>query len=269
MLLKDLSVPFSIQNRIPLYLNEYLIGGVLDADAVLCPAGLMPLSSDNPQLGFKIVGDIATCTKILNNWINALRTEGRLRTWRNELLNVTPLPIQTDLPNDYLMGYLNTLPPPLACIERGAARAFGILTHAVHLVATTPDGNIWLQQRALSKATEAGLWDTLAGGLVAYNDTLTSGMVRETQEEAGLLPHQLLNFKCQGMVQHHAESIDGLINEAVWVYTATVLDTTTPYNLDGEVMGFACVTPETLTDYIHNKHVSYEAILAFKHAGVI
>lgn len=49
----------------------------------------------------------------------------------------------------------------LGQVERGAVRTLGIATRAVHLVGWSVDGRMWVQQRALDKANDPGLWDTL------------------------------------------------------------------------------------------------------------
>ena len=65
-------------------------------------------------------------------------------------------------------------------------RPLGITTHAVHLVGWTPDGAVWVQQRAHDKATDPGLWDTTMGGLVTAGESIAATLMRETEEEAGL-----------------------------------------------------------------------------------
>jgi hypothetical protein len=48
----------------------------------------------------------------------------------------------------------------LGTVERGAVRVLGLATQAVHLVGVAPDGRHWVQQRALDKPNDPGLWDT-------------------------------------------------------------------------------------------------------------
>jgi len=67
-------------------------------------------------------------------WLQANRLGGR---WRDELLAVD-----------------NAEGVPVAAIERAAVRPLGIATHAVHLVGWRADGRVWIQQRALDKATD-------------------------------------------------------------------------------------------------------------------
>jgi hypothetical protein len=77
----------------------------------------------------------------------ALRVAGLAGAWRDELLAVT-----------------DEQGTALGVVERAAVRPLGIATRAVHLLARSPDGRHWVQKRALNKANDPGLWDTLMGG---------------------------------------------------------------------------------------------------------
>lgn len=248
-----------MSHRLPIYIGQAQVGSVLAADAALCPVrGGAAAHTESVVLP----SDAQAANAVLSDWAQALRHAGRLRAWRDELLPVSALP------ND-LQSPLAQLPQPLACVERGAARVLGILTHAVHLVGFASNGHIWLQQRALNKSTDPGLWDTLSGGLLAANDTLHSGVLRETYEEAGLKAEDLQDLKSCGMVLQNRMVDDGLILEAVWTYTATVRDLSAPHNLDGEAMGFDCVTHDQLRRLHAQGQVTREAALCFQTAGVL
>jgi 8-oxo-dGTP pyrophosphatase MutT (NUDIX family) len=256
--------------RIWLYVGHQVVGSVLPADALLCPAGgaagvritadavLLPA----PTLADSHTGD-TTCNAVLAQWAAALHATGRLKAWRNERLSVAALPAPDQVLTDCL--------PELAQLERGAARRLGILTHAVHLVgfaSDAPDSAVWMQQRALNKATDPGLWDTLAGGLLSAGDGLHGGMLRETHEEAGLLPADLLGVRRCGMVQQSRYVPDGHILEAVWTYRAVLRAQAAPRNLDGEVMGFACLSRADIRALRAQGLVTQEACLALEMAGV-
>ena len=97
--------------------------------------------------------------------------------WRNEQLPV-----------------LDSRSSALGTIERAAVRPLGLSTRAVHLVGETSDGQFWIQQRAMTKANDPGLWDTLMGGMVSAVDTVETALERETFEEAGLQLHSLFGL---------------------------------------------------------------------------
>lgn len=269
-----------INGRIPIRALGYTVGSVLPRDAMLYPLlytlkntyinNIINNSIDssitidniiNPHYAIDLPFNLDERNAVLAQWADRLYNKGHIKTWRNELLSVAAW-LE---PNHIIYD----LPLSLAQIERGAARALGILTHAVHLVGESIDGKIWLQQRALSKATDPGLWDSLSGGLLSNTDELESGILRETYEEAGLVRHDFSHFSMCGMVQEHRNTNDGYINQAVWAYRAVLLPHSIPRNLDGEVMQFNCVTLDQLKEYIATQQVSYEAILAFKLAKII
>lgn len=243
-----------ITERLPIQALGYTVGSVLPQDAALYPQPFYDNCIDLPV-------DLDERNTVLAQWAQSLYSAGRLNMWRNELLSVAPLPAMNVI--------LHDLPPALAEVERAAVRVLGIFTHAVHLVGESTDGKIWLQQRALNKATDPGLWDSLAGGLLSSSDTLKAGVLRETYEEAGLTIADFSHFSACGMVQEHRNTPDGYIAQAVWAHRAILLPQVTPRNLDGEVIQFACVTRLELQQYIAEKQVSYEAMLAFKLAGII
>ncbi len=244
--------------RLALLINHQAVGSVLPSDALLCPASA-GLRMD--AAGVHLPTAPADSNAALAQWAAALHAAARLKTWRGELLGVAALPASDAL--------LNDLPIELAQLERGAARVLGILTHAVHLVGLAANGDVWLQHRALSKATDPGLWDTLAGGLLSAGDTLHGGMLRETHEEAGLMVADLFNIQGHGMTRQSRMVPDGHILEAVWTYSAVLKDSAVPRNLDGEVMGFDCVSRKQLTAMVVAGRLTHEAVLSLRMAGVL
>lgn len=136
----------------------------------------------------------------------------------------------------------------LAAVERAVVRVLGIATQAVHLVGLTPDGRVWLQQRALDKATDPGLWDTLVGGLVARGETRDQALARETWEEAGLVLSDLVPLPPAGTLHISkrgslADSL-GHMRETLHWQVALVPHGMDPVNQDGEVAEFEAVMPE-------------------------
>ena len=69
-----------------------------------------------------------------------------------------------------------------SCLKSEAHR-LGHYHNTVHVWLFTTDGEILLQQRALSKEICPGLWDVSAAGHVDSGETLEDAAVRETFEE--------------------------------------------------------------------------------------
>ena len=175
----------------------------VDAEAVHIAANEPPCEHVNEQLA-----DVAV----------ALNEAGYVKAWRNELLDV--------LGEGQHLGV----------IERGAVRPLGLLTQAVHLNAWTPDGRLWVQKRAAHKPTDPNMWDTLVGGLASANESLHVSLLRESEEEAGLLEGQLQALEPMRLISRmHRRLPEGYQVENVWVNDCVLEASTTPKNLDGEV----------------------------------
>lgn len=177
------------------------------------------------------------------HWLNAQGLGGR---WRGEALAVTD-PAGTEH----------------ARIERAAVRPLGIITFAVHLVGYTagPDGRPlqWLQQRALDKATDPGLWDTLMGGQRGAGETPSDSLERETWEEAGLRLEQLHGLRATGLASFERPVSDGWLVEHIDLFEAWMPPGTTPVNQDGEVARFEAVGPAEAVRRVAAGEVTLEA----------
>ena len=191
--------------------------------------------------GWHLDGDADAALERLARWLQEHGLGGR---WRNELLAVT-----------------DELGRPVAAIERAAVRPLGITTHAVHLVLRSPAGAVWVQQRALDKATDPGLWDTTMGGLRAAAETVHETLVRETWEEAGLQLAQLLALAPRGRLTVRRPVRDGYMIEHIDIFEAVLSDGEAPVNQDGEVAAFECVGLADLHRRLRQDRFTLEAAL--------
>jgi 8-oxo-dGTP pyrophosphatase MutT (NUDIX family) len=191
---------------------------------------------------------------VLAQMANALRDQGRLGKWRNELLRVT---------GD--SGQVRGL------IERAAVRPLGIRTFAVHLVAYSQISDdieaigMWVQQRALDKANDPGLWDTCAGGLAAGDESLLLSLEREVQEEAGL---DLPSLQREGHVVKRGNTIqtqrnipEGLLVEELLCWDIDLPTSAIPVNQDGEVEKFELWSIDKIITGIAGQQFTAEAAL--------
>ena len=174
-------------------------------------------------------------------WLQANRLGGR---WRNELLAVD-----------------NAEGVSVAAIERAAVRPLGIATHAVHLIGQRADGRVWVQQRALDKATDPGLWDTLMGGLVSSHESIATTLERETWEETGLRIAELDAVRPFTRFTVRRPVNDGYMVEHIEVFEAVVPDALTPQNQDGEVERFDCIAAGELHERLRVDAFTLEAAL--------
>lgn len=185
-----------------------------------------------------------TINKVLADAAILMRDAGCLRAWRDELLDV--------------VGEGKAL----GIIERAAVRPLGMLTRAVHLNAWTPDGRLWVALRSSSKAIDPGLWDTLVGGLAVAGETLDDSLLRESNEEAGLLPQHLAQrSKLEIILRMHRRLPEGYQVEDVLV-SECVLDESVPMsNLDGEVDEIRAVSIEEAWSLLEAGRFTIEAEL--------
>ena len=193
------------------------------------------------------IGDETTSTQALNEALaelaQALRAAGQAPGWRNELLDVW-----SDQNHS------------IAGIERGVVRPLGLVTKAVHLNGLSADGGIWVARRSLTKATDPGVWDTLVGGLVGYQEDPDTALIRETDEEAGLDASQILQrTPLRKITRMHRQVKEGFQAEDVLTSECVLGDDVIPQNRDGEVMEIACLAPDTLLRMLSEDAFTIEA----------
>ena len=238
--------------RVPLFAGAAVIGSVEPdfPDKI----SLQPSWNMREQLlkreqsasaGWQLQGDV---THSLNAVAAAMQQAGLGGAWRNEQLAVC----------DEQGNRLGT-------IERAAVRPLGIITAAVHLIGFAPDGRVWVQQRALSKANDPGMWDTLMGGMVSAVDTVQTALERETWEEAGLRLSDLLAVTRGGRFTTRRPSADGagagyVVEHIDW-YHATVPEGRVPVNQDGEVAQFGLWARGEVLARLPQDHFTTEAAL--------
>jgi len=172
-----------------------------------------------------------------------MHTNGLGGRWRDELLAVTDA-------HGQVLGH----------IERAAVRPLGITTFAVHLVAHAEQGGTWVQQRALDKATDPGLWDTAMGGLVAGGESVMQALERETWEEAGLRLAELCGVASLGRITiRRPVDAHGYMVEHIDAFEAAVPAGVVPVNQDGEVERFECVSRAALVERLQAGAFTLEA----------
>ncbi len=79
-----------------------------------------------------------------------------------------------------------------------------LLHPVVHLHVFNPQGELYLQKRALTKRIQPGKWDTAVGGHIAYGEEIAVALRREAREEIGLTdfdPIAITSYKWQSAVE--------------------------------------------------------------------
>ena len=151
----------------------------------------------------------------------ALRDDGALPAWRDELYAIA-------------QGFGAA---PLALIERGAARYFGLRTYAAHVNGVIDDGvaRMWLARRSPRKAVDPGLLDNLVGGGIAAGMRVDDTLVKEAWEEAAIDAPLARRARPAGLVHARKIVADGLQREILFVHDLALPPDFVPRNTDGEV----------------------------------
>jgi 8-oxo-dGTP pyrophosphatase MutT (NUDIX family) len=153
----------------------------------------------------------------------ALRAEGALPAWRDERYVIATA-----------FGA-----PPLAHLERGAARYFGLRTWAAHVNGIVEEGRtsqMWFARRSASKAVDPGLWDNLVGGGIAAGLSVEQTVIKEAWEEAGIDESLARRARPAGTVDVTRAMFDGLERETIFVHDLSLTTAFVPDNQDGEAI---------------------------------
>lgn len=153
-------------------------------------------------------------------------------------------------------------PVRVGAIERGVMRPLGLVTRAVHLNGWSADGRLWVARRALSKATDPGMWDTLVGGLIGAGEPEQLALVRECDEEAGLDPQDIAPRNALHQITRMRRRIpEGYQSEDVLTCECVLAPHVVPKNRDGEVMEIKCLTPAEVLTMLQQGAFTVEATI--------
>lgn len=157
--------------------------------------------------------------------VNAgLRDAGLIRAWRNETYAIVAAPGT----------------PPLALIERAAARFWGTLTFGAHCNGYVADAqgrptHLWIARRAWHKPTDPGLLDNLVGGGVPHGQSPFEALVREGFEEAGLDAPTMRQATPGSVIALACDIAEGFMHEHLHAFDLQLPEDRVPANQDGEV----------------------------------
>jgi 8-oxo-dGTP pyrophosphatase MutT (NUDIX family) len=231
--------------RVPLSLAAasaaavHRIGSVEPALAERMQAARLPIAAH--AAGFCIAAPAAKSIVAIARWLHAERIAGH---WRDELLNVVDDEGRT-----------------VGAIERGVVRVLGVATEAVHLVGVDARGKTWVQKRALTKATDPGLWDTTMGGQVSAGEAVGTTLMRETMEEAGIEVAALSDLVHATPILIRRPVREGYMVERIEVFRGVVADGVEPVNRDGEVERFERLDDDALVERLAAGEFTLEATL--------
>ncbi len=189
----------------------------------------------------------AARTAALAEVIARLADDGHIRGWRDERFTV-----------DTGWGT-----PPLALIERAAARFFGIRTYAAHMngIIDAPEATLWLARRAESKPIDPGMWDNLVAGGIGHGFDARSALRKECWEEAGIDAGLAAGLVERGTLDVLRAAPEGIQNETLFVFDLTLPADFLPVNQDGEVVGHLRASVDTALDIMADCAMTVDATL--------
>lgn len=209
------------------------------------------ISHDSAHIGH-LVSSGPELNALLATVATTLRQAGCAPGWRNELLDVWP---------EQPLGSASSLDSqPLGAIERGVVRPLGLLTRAVHLSGWSTNGHLWVARRSLTKATDPGMWDTLVGGLISSQEDIQVGLVRESDEEAGLEAQDIAARTPLRTIARMLRQVpEGYQVEDVLTCECVLPAHAIPKNRDGEVMEIQLMAPVTIFNMLIQGAFTLEA----------
>jgi 8-oxo-dGTP pyrophosphatase MutT (NUDIX family) len=237
------------QGSLPLFIGGYRCGWLFPGvSQALSGLPSVKLTSDSAHFGENLPAGEPLDAHLAEIALK-LRASGCTPGWRNELLDVWAHDDDTTHP-----------PKRVAAIERGVMRPLGLMTKAVHLSGWSEDGRLWVARRALNKATDPGMWDTLVGGLVGNFEDPDFALVRESDEEAGLDAPDIVARSPLRTIAHMKRRLpEGFQLEAVLTSECVLAPHVTPRNRDGEVMDIQLLDTETLFTLLSEDAFTLEA----------
>lgn len=189
--------------------------------------------------------DYAARSRQLRRAARALLQAGYVGAWRAEDLDVCPEPGAE----------------PLGCIDRCAVRVLGITTYSVHLNGYAADGRLVVARRAAHKRVDPGLWDNLAGGMIAAGESVRTALAREAFEEAGIHV-EALPVQEGAHIAVRRPIAEGTLAEIVHVFDVELPAGVEPANQDGEVERFETRPVQQVLEAIGRDEFTIESSLA-------
>jgi 8-oxo-dGTP pyrophosphatase MutT (NUDIX family) len=181
-------------------------------------------------------------TEAVSHVTNALKSQGIVTGWRDELFPVSD-------------SFYN---PPLFLIERAAANCLGILEYGVHingLLKTMPQDNrqsksgvvmdppplMWMGRRSGDKSKFPGMLDHIVAGGQPAGLSLLENVIKECEEEAGIPAYIATpNIHATGVIsyENYEPKRDKISRVVLFNYDLYLPKDFVPKPVDGEVEEF-------------------------------
>lgn len=243
---------FDARAHRPFWLAGRQVGWIRESDVGLLARwpDVFTLDAARVTLAARFDENADTRSAALGAVIGALAATGRIVGWRDEIYAVRNAFDE----------------PPLAYIERAAARFFGTMTYAVHLNGIVKCADrapqLWIARRSDTKATDPGLLDNVVAGGIAWGLGIEATLAKECWEEAGI-GQALAALAVAGRSVHVLQTIpEGTQAEQIFVYDLPLPQDFVPRNQDGEVSEHRLARVDEVAGWIEEGAMTVDASLA-------
>ena len=210
---------------VPLLAGERRIGLLLRQNAeALRPFGAA-FAVERDCVRLVATGDCASVSAAVDEVVNALVAENRVRKWRNETFDVAAR-----------WGEL-----PIFRLDRGAVPFFGVRAYGVHLNGYRREREqtlLWVGRRAPDKHVAPDKLDNLVAGGIGNGHGVFDTLIKECDEEAGLPEALAARATPAGAVTYRMENNEGIRDDVLFVFDIEVPADFAPKNSDGEIARF-------------------------------
>lgn len=223
---------------LPFYVKENVVGWVRPSFADLLRRWPHIFEVANAFVALRAAPDTPEArSEVMAQVAAALRHEGIVRGWRDELVSIAT----------------HHGAPELFRMERAATRHFGFMAHAVHangFVRRDGLAHVWISRRSTTKPVDPSKLDNLVGGRISAGMGVDETLRKEAWEEGGIAPALLAGLNCIGALRTEYSVPDGLHRETMFVYDLWLPPDFTPANQDGEVAEIRCLSMEEVVQEI-------------------
>jgi 8-oxo-dGTP pyrophosphatase MutT (NUDIX family) len=141
----------------------------------------------------------------------------------------------------------------LAEIDRSALPWLGMRGHGVHVNGFTRNNDgirMWIAERAKDRRIDPGKLDNLIGGGLPIGLSIEENLAKEAKEEAGMDAELALTAKPAGYLRYKKDMMNGVRNDALFIFDLELPEDFVPRNTDGEVASFNLTPLEEVAEII-------------------
>jgi 8-oxo-dGTP pyrophosphatase MutT (NUDIX family) len=247
----DAARRFDAPRHLPFTIDAVQVGWIRRRDVALLASWPDVFECDAAQVRLAPHFDtLELRSAALASVIGALAAQGHIVGWRDETYAIR---------NSFDA-------PPLALIERAAARFFGTTTYAAHVnglvVRADQPPLVWIARRSLDKPTDPGMLDNLVGGGIGWGYTVREALLKECWEESGIPPEVAQGARAGGTLHVLQELPEGTQAEQLFVFDLELGEDFTPRNQDGEVSEHRLARVDEVRTWLASGQMTVDASLA-------